>query len=243
MDNETEIIESENKNIEESVEKLVESAEKVVEDLKISVMDKTVEIEDLHNLVLEKEEEFNKTKSSLEARISELEAALEESNKARDAVLAELAEIKEEALLRERLDVLKEKDILRSEEEAQVKQAEKIKKLSNEEFEDYVKELSDIREKVSVNATVETPTEKVEDSAEVTVELIENMVGRAANEEVKSQLKKVLETLQLNNSAASVSEEVAEVKKEVAAEKEEDAVSVEQLTEAFKVIALRRKNK
>jgi len=238
MDEKTEIIESNESDVKESVETFIESAEKTVEELKVAVLDKTAEIDDLHNLVLEKEDEFNKIKSSLETRIGELELALQESIKAKDELFSELSTIKEEALLKERLEVLKENDLLRSEEEAQMKQAEKIKKLSDDEFNDYVIELSDIRKKAVISDTESEV--KTEDSAELLVETIEKIVGRTSTEEARAHLKRVLDSLQSDSSSVSINDEKAGEIKEVAAASEQE-VSVEQLTEAFKLIALRSK--
>lgn len=241
MDKKTEIIETDDSKVEESVETFIESAERTVEELKVVVMDKTAEIEDLHNLVLEKEEDFNKAKSSLEARIAELEAALTESNKSRDELLSEISENKLQALVKERLEVLKANDLLRSEEEAQRRQAEKIKLFSDEEFNEYVVELSDIKGKASMVVT-EDEAVKSEETAEVTVELIEKLVGRSSTEDARKCLKIVLDSLQSGEALASEETEEVEQAKEVAEANQQD-VSVERLTEAFTLIALRNKKK
>lgn len=156
--------------------------EKLAE-LNAALTDRLAEIEELHTIALEQESGFDKQLSDLKAEIAGLQAQLEAATKEKTAALTELANIKEEALLTERLSELKDAGLLRNEDEAQLKQAEKVKKMSNEEYAEYRDDMLYIKqstEKAAVTSSDDLITKA--------------LVGMPEGEET-DRLKKILSNL------------------------------------------------
>jgi hypothetical protein len=203
----------------------IENATKQLEELQRSVLDKAAEIENLHDVALEQEKQFEARVSSLESHVEELKSSLETAQKERDEAVNELKKIREDAILGERLTALKDLGLLRSTEEAQIKQAERIKLMSDDEFEDYKAELLDIKGLEKSNES-----DKKEETVEEVVELIGNTVEETS-EDAKERIRQMLGSL----TATDTTEEVLPVQEEEP-KKESASINVpdvKKLTEGF----------
>lgn len=184
---------------------IIENATKQLEELQSSLLDKAAEIENLHEVALEQEKRFEAEVSSLKSQLEELKASLEAANTERDSAVSELKKIQDDALLNERLSALKDLGILRSSEEAQIKQAERIKLMSEEEFEDYKAELTDIK-----GLEKSKEGEKKEETVNEAADLIESAIEEETSEDAKERIRQMLGTL----TDAEVTEEATEAVQE-----------------------------
>lgn len=200
-------------------------------ELQVTLTDKAAEVEELHTVALEQESELK----SAQIKIEELQKSLDEANKAKEEAQRELSGIKEEALLNERLSTLKNANILRSEEAAQIKQAEKIKQMSEEEFADYVSELTDVKSQALCGTAKTDKSQEADkkDDLEKTEEVVSQVTEEiAASAEAKSRIVEILEkiTKQSNPETSKNAEVQPEVKAEEA--KEVASVKTEELNPA-----------
>ena len=217
----------------EKVENLIQDTTKQLEELKVSLKDKATEVEELHNIALEQEKKAKEELAAQESKIKELQEALDVATKAKEEAIAELNNMKEEALLNKRIRQLHDLKLLRSGEEAQIKQAEKIKFMTEEEFAEYVEDLSDIQGQASSKSV-----EPAEDLTSKTVDQVAEQVGdQVADEQAKAKLREILTNLKSESVEAGKeeTEKPAAEKKEVAV-KETASTSfpdVELLQKAF----------
>lgn len=178
-------------------EQVLAEVKNEIDGLTTALIDKAAELESLHDIALEQEKKHEAEMGTLKSRIEELEKALEIATKEKEAAVSELNGIKDAALLSERLTRLHEAKLLRSDDEAKTKQAEKVKAMSGQEFEEYFNELSDVR---SQNESKDTATKASEEiSAEEVVELIEKKVSLSNDEETKSKLLQIVASLMSKN--------------------------------------------
>lgn len=241
---EIESIDTEKKSSEvssENMNNLIQDTTKQLEDIKTSLQDKATEVEELHSIALEQEKKFQdelaKVQQELESKeslIKELQEALENATKAKEDAVEELNKMKEEALLSNRLQKLQDLKLLRSGEEAQIKQAEKVKSMSEECFAEYIEDLLDIRVQ-SEASTVKPADAAEEDTSKVDTKLEEELTSAAAGEQAKAKLRELLGTLKKDNTEESKgSEEVQpDEQKEVASEKQTSFPDVALLQRAF----------
>lgn len=172
-----------------------------LDEIKSTLLDKATEVEELHSITVEQEKLFQDQIAEKDAKIADLEKALESANKAKEEFAAELTNIKEEAMLRNRLEILKEKSLLRIADEAREKQLQKVKVMSEEEFASYVEDLSDAREQAlastkpsdeGTNKSTESDADSAKPEEKVADEIV---VADASGEEDKDLVKKVLSSL------------------------------------------------
>lgn len=227
---------SDSKVADEAILLEMASVKSKLEELNTAIIDKAAEIENLHELTLEQEKKFEAEVSSLKSQLETATSTIEAVTKERDEAVSELKNIKEEALLTKRLTQLKELKLLRAGEEAQIKQAEKIKAMSDEQFEDYTSELLDIVKAMQPEASAsEAPTlesAETEIESEDKVEALEN-----APEGAKERILQVLDGLKANDEG-SKSDQASDVQDGIEpADKECASVAkkydVSKLTEGF----------
>lgn len=167
----------------QNVGEILQQTEAQIKELQTSLLDKAAEIEGLHEVTLEQEKKFALELGSLQAKVEELQKALENANKEKEEAVSELNRIKEEALLSVRLARLREANLLRKEEEAQIKQTEKIRNMSENAFEEYFNELLDVKSQVLAEAQI--PAVAAKDSV---VEEITTIVEKLTEEKKPSVL-------------------------------------------------------
>ena len=207
----------------QDAEKVLQQTETQMKDLQTALLDKAAEIEALHDVTVEQEKKFASELGSLQAKVEELQKALESANKEKEEAVSELNKIREEALLSMRLARLREANLLRKEEEAQIKQTEKIRNMSDETFEEYFNELLEVKSQVLAEAQVSKG---------------------AANDRVVEEITTIVEKL-TEEKKPSVSDE-SDKKEETETAKKESAAckqaSVDELVEGFsKIVELYRK--
>lgn len=185
----------------------LESAVKTVEDLKVLVSDKAIEIEELHNIASEQEKKFKGELAEATSKIDELQKALQDANEAKEEAIAELANLKEEALLQERLRALRDNSLLRTAQEAQIKQAEKISAMSEQEFASYFEDLLDIAGKDKAEKTSATEEENSKEDESVGVEVKKEEVAEGEVED------KIVETIEETTKAATDDEAQARIRR------------------------------
>lgn len=162
----------------------------LVKSLKASLADKATEVEELHSVASEQEKKFSEEKALLSSRVTELETALSEATKAKEIAETELKTMKEEALLNQRLEELASKGLLMKTDEKKVKQAERVKNMTAEQFAEYITELSDICQQAVGNSAKATDTAII---AEEVAEKVKNadpeMVQKVLNNMNKAEVK------------------------------------------------------
>lgn len=175
-----------------SMEKFMEEATQKVEQLKTDLIDRAASIEDLHQVAVEQEKAFAEEKAALAQEIDNLKKSLAESEKARDEAVSELAKVREEAMLKERISILTQEGLLRSDEESRTKQAEKVRAMNDEDFKSYVEDLVDTRKQALASASTNTEsTENKESKSEEVVGSEESASGEETlTQEVLSSLAK-----------------------------------------------------
>lgn len=193
-----------------------------LEDLNRAILDKAAEIEDLHGETIAQEEKFEAEVSSLKAQLDEISSKLEAAIKERDEAVNTLNSIKEEAMLNDRLGKLKELKVLRSTEEAQIKQAEKVKSMSAEEFDDYINELLDVTQIKQTDVIPASSATQPSESAETETELEEaskalESAPEAAKDKIRMMLEGLLKTEKSSKDTSTV-EDTESAVKEIASE-------------------------
>lgn len=204
----------------DKVENLMQETAKQLNEIKTSLQDKTTEVEELHAIALEQEAKFQEEIAKKESAIKELQEALDAATKDKEEAVNELNRLKEEALLNGRLRLLHDRKLLRSGEEAQIKQAEKVKSMSEEVFAEYVEDLLDIQTQVSTTVSEQSaePAKEITPETEVEV-LAEATINQVSDEQAKAKLREILTNL----GKESVKE--TENKSEVNSAKENKEVS------------------
>jgi len=173
----------------ESIKAKVEATLEDVQQLTVDVADQATEIETLHTEAELKDKELSESQATVKDLEEKLAAALEVAAKAQE----ELDAMKEAAMIAERVSILKENDILRSGEDKLVAQAERISKMSIEEFEAYVEDLTDIKERISTTSKAHEEEAKEEEIDSKVDEIVQGDAEAAASaEEVTEKLKKIL---------------------------------------------------
>lgn len=211
-------------------ENTVTDVKNQVNDLQGALLDKAAELESLHEIALEQEKKFSAETDSLKSQVEELRKALEIATIEKEKAVSELVKIKEEALLNERLTRLQDAKLLRSGEEARVKQAEKVKKMSEIEFDDYLSELSDVKTQTTSSDTKDAE----EHSSNIVDQIVKTVSSTNITDEVKKELQQVVEKLVTNDKPIVSSESLVQetdTPKESAASRTN--MSVEELTKGF----------
>lgn len=209
-----------------SMEKFIEEATKQVEKLREDLVDRTAATEELHAVALEQERAFAEEVAALKQEIDDLKKSLEESKKAESDAVAELAKIREEAMLNERISILTQEGVLRSDEESRTKQAEKIRAMSDEDFKSYVEELVDTRKQALASVTPNTESTEKEEKQEEVVGSEDSASGEEA------LVDKVLSSLAKPAGNAEAEKKESAPSKESASEK--SRVDVKRLSQGFK---------
>jgi type I site-specific restriction-modification system R (restriction) subunit len=206
-----------------------------LEEMSRAILDKAAEIENLHEVTLDQEKKFEAEVSSLKSQLEEVSKNLEAASKERDEAVNELNNIKEEALLTKRISQLKELRLLCASEESQVKQAEKIKAMSDVQFEEYTSELLEIikssQPEASASEAQPAGTTESEVESEVEEKALEN-----APESAKERIRQMLDGLKTkdeesNSNESSVLDDKEPADKECASVEKKPSVS--NLTEGF----------
>lgn len=185
------------------VEDLIKDTAKQLDEIKQSLQDKAVEVDELHSIALEQEKKFQTEVAEKESKIKELQQALESATKAKEEAITELNNMKEQALLSARLAKLESQGLLRSEETAKQKQAEKVKAMSEEVFAEYVEDLLDIR-------TQATPL-KSDETARKSAEVETSNIEVQATEKLREMLTTMSKSEEDENKETSVKEDAKEV--------------------------------
>lgn len=210
-----------------------------LEEMSQAILDKAAEIENLHEVTLEQEKKFEAEVSSLKSQLEEVSKSLETASKERDEAVSELNKIKEEALLTKRLSQLKEFKLLCASEEAQVKQAEKIKAMSDEQFDEYTSELLEIVKTLQPEASASEAqpagsTAESEGESEVKDEALEK--DGAQECATKERIRQMLDGLKTKDEGSDSNESSVQDDKEPA-DKEcasvDRKLDVSKLTEGF----------
>lgn len=209
-----------------------------LEEMSQAILDKAAEIENLHEVTLEQEKKFEAEVSSLKSQLEEVSKSLETASKERDEAVSELNKIKEEALLTKRLSQLKEFKLLCASEEAQVKQAEKIKAMSDEQFDEYTSELLEIVKTLQPEASASEAqpagsAAESEGESEVKDEALEEGTQECAT---KERIRQMLDGLKTKDEGSDSNESSVQDDKEPA-DKEcasvDKKLDVSKLTEGF----------
>jgi uncharacterized protein YukE len=195
----------------DKMENLIQDTTKQLEEIKTSLADKATEIDELHAIALEQEKRFQEELAKKESDIKELQIALETATNCKEEAIKELSALKEEALVNERLRKLHDLKILRSGEEAQIKQAEKIKSMSDEVFADYVEELSDLRGRADTSISEES-TEPADELTEATIEKVaQEALDKVDDEQAKAKLREILTNLKKEDIDTDMEQSSVEV--------------------------------
>ena len=208
------------------MEKVVASATEMINELKSVLMDKAAELEEVHSVAMEQQSKFEEENGSLKQLVEELSLALTNANKAKEEAESELKSIKDDALLQQRIRNLHEHKVLCSAEDAAVRQAEKIKGMTDAEYDIYLSELVDIRNQaLGVSAAeVEDDQPKVEeDLPKAATEVIEAVSQVDASEDAKARIRQLIAELQ--PASAKVEVEATEI---ITPEPKKESASCEQ---------------
>jgi hypothetical protein len=192
----------------------VEETKEVVEQMKQIVADKVVELEEIQKAAVEDSLAKEEKIKQLEEENKQLSEQLQKAKADKEELETKLREIEEENLLNERLSKLSDKDLLRTSEEAQLKQASKIKNMSEEDFSEYVQELEELASKQT-----STPVEpkKLDEGAISTIiekvkeEIVKNEVA-ASEVEVEERLRRILSNFNTEETSVPKEEKVEEIK-------------------------------
>jgi hypothetical protein len=178
------------------MEKVVASATQKIEELKDILMGKAAEIEEVQVVALEQQVKFETEVNSLKHTVEELSTALSNANRAKEEAESELAGIRNDALLQQRIRVLHENKALCASSDAAVRQAEKIKGMTEVEFDTYLSELIDVRNQalgVSATTTVEEQQTVVEDDlSKAATEVIEAVSKVDASDDAKARIRQLI---------------------------------------------------
>lgn len=150
----------------EEMQQQLNEAKATLEELRPIVETKNEEIAALKAANEQLQESSKEEIEKLSAKIEELEAEKKSLQDRAEAAEGELADNKAREMLQERVNFLSENDILRSTEEAQLAQLEKVSGMSDEEFENYCADLIDIRLKVEDEEEKAKAEEKEEEKDE-----------------------------------------------------------------------------
>lgn len=199
QETETDIKEVTSEGENSEIEIVVKTALANVEDLKSILIDKTVEIEELYANALIQQNMFQAEVSSLKTQVEELAKALDDANKAKEDAETELRRIHEDALLQRRVRELTECNLLRSSEEAIALQRQKIKGMTDADFEIYKDELMDVRNQALGTITsldkeskgLEVLNSNVPEAKEVT-----EIIGDSISEDAKTKICQLIAELQ-----------------------------------------------
>jgi len=178
-----------------------------VEALEKSDQEKEETIEALRTAISEKEEALEKAGEEL----SKLQGELEETKSKLEASEKEIAEAKEREMLTQRVNMLADRDLLRSNEENQVKQIEKVRTMSEDEFSAYVEDLEDIKNKTLASfkkEEVEEEEEKEEETSDETSDETTEDVDAVRLEAEEVAAKKMSEDLDEDSDIAEKAEDL-----------------------------------
>jgi uncharacterized protein YukE len=179
----------------DKMENLIQDTTKQLEEIKVSLADKATEIDELHAIALEQEKKFQDELAKRESEIKELQTALETATNVKEEAIKELNDLKEEALLNERIRKLHDLNLLRSGEESQIKQVEKIKTMSEEVFADYIEEILDLRGKTVDASVIDKSAEPAEEITSETIDKLTEEVTKVDDEQAKAKLREILTNL------------------------------------------------
>ena len=266
----TEVEATSKKSSDTEISEMFEGAADQIECLKVALTDSAAEIESLNAMVSQQKDSFDVELSECKSRIEELEKELAEAVEAKDSAEATLNQLKEEALLNERLHELNDLRLLAKTEEGQIRQAEKVKAMSDEDYDSYKSELLDIFSVQTVEDTADETAEEAESTEEEEVteeaseedsedateeeenvdrsaEIVTETVEATEDDASKAKIKEILKVLSNSTKTEAVNHEEVEESSEEgedASNKEtasvEEAISTEKLAEAFSGIAYRK---
>ena len=207
---ETEEKKTTSEGVNSEMEKSLDMLKSKVQELSSSLMDKATELEELHTVASEQETAHEAVVNSLKAEVESLKSALEVATKAAEEAVSELTQIRDDALLEKRVTELKDANLFRSNEEARIKQVEKIKSMNDEEFATYKDDLSDIRNQALGTPAVVVETEVKNEEVIAAAELISEKAPVATQDKIRQLLAKVAgETVTIETPKA-VKEEIQE---------------------------------
>jgi len=205
-----------------------------VEQLKAAILDRAAEVEDLHTVALEQEKAFQEELAALRSENESLNTKLADAEKARELAQSEINQMKEEAMLRERISKLEGEGLLKTEESSRIKQAEKVRAMTEEDFTSYLEDLLDV--KIQTVNSFTKPVEVVQENVEATdaVKAEEVVASESISVSEDNLVSKVLESLA--KPAAAETEEKTEMSSKEAASTVNSKSDVLRMTEGFKKI-------
>lgn len=166
------------------LEEFVQNITKKVEVLEQADAEKQDVIDALNNAISAKEEDLEKA----EEEIKNLKSQLENTSKKLEEAEKEIAVRAEQDLANSRAEELMSKGLLLSSEEGQVAQLKKVMSMNEEEFNEYVNDLSDIRKQALASVSV-IETEK-EEKVKVEEEIAET-VAREVKKESEEDISEI----------------------------------------------------
>lgn len=191
------------------LQSFISEIEEKVESLEKADAENKETIEALHQAISDKEADLEKAGEEM----AKLQQQLESTQAELEAATQKIAQAEERELLSARIQTLTDKELLRSNEEAQVKQIEKVKAMSEEEFAAYVEDLDDIRNQtLASNKDVKEAPKKEDSQTEDDVQL----------EKVAEQLAEEVANHQAENSEEAsklIRELIAKAKGKTSSEK------------------------
>ena len=184
----------------------LEEAVSALENMTLKSEENTVAIEKATTDLTSKEEELIKVVEDLEtqkAKVVEYESAAEKRDvefssvkKEFEEVSAELAQIKKDAIVKERMSALEEAGLLRSDEAGVVTQKEKVADFSDEDYAAYKEELESVKDSItkslkenanSNNGNANNQVINLEGDGDVTVKDIGEALKELFNMDKKSK--------------------------------------------------------
>ena len=178
------------------MEKVVASVMDRMDELKSVLMDKAAELEEVHVVALEQQMKFEEEVTSLKQTMEELSLALSNANQAKEEAESELKGIKDDALLQQRIRNLHENKVLCASSDAAVRQAEKVKGMTDAEFDIYLGELVDVRNQalgISAASVVEDQQPEAEDDlSKAATEVIEAVSKVDASDDAKARIRQLI---------------------------------------------------
>jgi len=206
-----------------------------VDQLSVDLADQATEIEALHTEAEEKDKALAEANEKLEELSKKVAEVTERAEKAE----AKLQEIEEARLISDRMSFLKNNGVEGSTEEKLLKQAEKCKSMSDEEFKAYADELIDV--KTRIEAAFKAKEEETETEENLTSQVEEIKASdeetAASVDEVDKKLKEILKRANLLNSEDPVSEKEAEE----AADSEKEVKEASEETETPEEVEVAKK--
>lgn len=190
----------------EALQTIVKDAAEEVAKMKQELTDTTIALEELHSAAEQESKTREAEVGALKAQIENLTQELAKVTAEKSELASKLEKIEEDKLLNDRLSVLKEKNLLREADDAQLKQAAKVIRMTEEEFEDYVGDLSDILNRATTKSIKEIEEKVAEEKNESeAAETVAKAISEksASDPEVIERISRILKNLDLMSSPPS----------------------------------------